>query len=57
MAGFFFSGSPKRRKTPAAVLRSLQGKLNKKKRKEDKKRNDAKIRTAIDSTRKKLRGY
>jgi len=49
--------TPKRRRTPAAVLRSLEAKINKKARAQAKRKNKASIRTKIDAARKKLRGY
>jgi len=51
-------GSPTRkRKSPRAVLNALNRRIEKKKRKDDKKSDAIKVRKAIAAARKKLRGY
>jgi len=52
-----FPSTRKRRRTPRAILTSLNAKIKKKQRKIDKKREKIKIQNAIESARKKLRGY
>jgi len=49
--------TPKKRRSTAAVLRSLEAKYRKKMRAQAKRKKKASERAKIDTLRKKLRGY
>jgi len=51
-------GSPTRkRKSPRAILNALNRRIEKKKKKEAKKKDVIRVKNAIEAARKKLRGY
>ena len=52
-----WGSEPKKRKTPGAVLRKLETRLNKRAKIAAKKKEKASIQTKIAAARKKLRGY
>ncbi len=52
-----FGSAPRKRKSPRAILNALNRRLEKKKKKEAKKKEVVRVKNAIESARKKLRGY